>query len=124
MTLSADKRAYMVFNSPMPDMLTPLFGRNAEEELDELRLVYPEYTRGKRQVLPATEIETYLYCQAASAHWAPQYDLAKNRMRFYLGDAEYGTDPDGNVIVSRRIGPRKGFVVEPGITDSICKERG
>lgn len=124
MTLSADKRADMVLNSAMPDMLTPLFGRDAEKELEELRLIYPEYTRGKRQVLPATEIETYLYTQAASAHWKPQYDLAKNRMRFYLGDAEYGTDSSGRVVLSRRIGPREGYTVDPGISDSICKERG
>jgi hypothetical protein len=114
----------MVFNGTMPEMLTPLFGTDAKSERRELRIVYPEYITGKRLIIPDADLQGYIYAQAASAHWGDQYELYQNRMRYHLGDAEYGTDFSGRIYVSRRIGPRKGFTVTPGITDSIHVEKG
>jgi hypothetical protein len=114
----------MALNGTMPGMITPSFGRDAKEERDELKLLYPEYTPGKRQIIPDEDAEAYLYAQAAAAHWNGQFELFQNRIRFHLGDAEFGTDASGRVIASRRIGPRKGYNVDPGTSDSICKETG
>jgi hypothetical protein len=108
----------------MPDVITPMFGTDAKSERAELKLSYPEYSTGKRVVIPDADLRAYLYAQAASSHWTDQYELFQNRMRFHLGDAEFGTDFNGNIYVSRRIGPRKGHVVQPGITDSIHVEKG
>jgi hypothetical protein len=108
----------------MPDVITPVFGTDAKSERKELRLFYSEYITGKRQIVPVADLQGYLYAQAASSHWNDQYELFQNRMRFHLGDAEFGTDLEGRIYVSRRIGPRKGYSVDPGITDSICLEKG
>lgn len=124
MSLSTDKRAATVLAGTMPETISPMFGRDAKQERDELKHTYPEYIPGKRVVIPDSDRDDYLYCQAAESYFKAQYELFQNRMRYHLGDAEYGTDSEGNVFVSRRFGFREGYNVTGGPTDSIVKERG
>lgn len=128
MSLSADRSAEIVRHGTMPDMLTPLFGRNAEKEKEEILISYPSFVPGSRQVIPDEYRRVYEYCMAAASYWADQKHgqkaLAQNLIRYTMGDAEYGVTENGLVFVSRRIAPREGYKVDPGITDGIYPEHG
>ena len=128
MSLSADRNAEIVRSGMMPEMLTPLFGRDADKEKDEILASYSSFIPGKRQVIPDDIRNVYQYCMAAASYWAAdktgQKALAQNLIRYAMEDAEYGVTQNGLVFVSRRIVPRDGYKVEPGVTDGIYPEHG
>jgi hypothetical protein len=123
-SLSADKHAALVHSAAMPEMIFPMFGNNAEAERKELKETYPDFVPSKRQVIPDSDRTTYEYWLSMEAYASSQKELAQNRIRFGLGDAQYGTDENGREFVSRRKGWRDGYNVTPGPTDSIYPEKG
>lgn len=123
MSLSTERNAAIVTSGEPPEMLFPVFGKDADSEKEEIKSSYPDFVPGKRQVFTDEEIARYRYYQAAAAHYKNQHALMSNRIRFGLGDAEYGTDSNGTEFVQRRKFPVEGYPVPSRNEDSLYPVR-
>lgn len=119
MSLSTERNAEAVQSGSPPEMLFPMFGKDAKKEAAELKHSYPSSVEGKRQIIDAGTVRDYFYLAAAAAHYEDQYSLMKNRMRFLLGDAEYGVTDAGLIIVQRRFTDVGPVNIPPRTDDSL-----
>lgn len=124
MSLSKDKNADLVRTSAMPDMLFPTFGPNSKDERKEIISSYPDFVKGKRQLIPESDLFVFRYNSSAKSYFEDQAALSSNLVRYALGDAEYGVTESGLVVVSRRRTPRAAFNTPAGILDGIHRENG
>jgi hypothetical protein len=123
-SLSADKNAELVRTSAMPDMLFPMFGADGKKERKEIISSYPDFVKGKRQLIPASDLLVFQYNSSAKSYYEEQAILASNLVRYALGDAEYGITENGLVVVSRRRTFRAAFNTSASTLDGIHRENG
>lgn len=91
-------------------------------ELDMVKSLYPDADPEKAVVfsLPATiDVVNLDEARAQVREAQKRVKAIEAELRLALGDAHYGTDEEGRVLVTRSVTPRAGYEVKPGQTDKL-----